>query len=105
MMETTGAGTPGADQDEPPGSPGEKSRGPPTMFDLTKCDGPACPQCGCTDSRIITPARGGVAHGVAICGFCGRRFSFTVPTETAGSPADDQQAQADDQARRRRKRS
>jgi transcription elongation factor Elf1 len=75
------------------------------MFDLMRCDGPACPQCGCTDAKIIQPATGGFAHGVAICGFCGRRFSFTIPKETAGSAADNQDGQTDDQARRRRKRS
>jgi hypothetical protein len=74
------------------------------MFDLMKCDGPACPQCGCQDAKIIMPATGVFARGVAICNYCGRRFPFTVAQDdTTGSAADDQKA--GDQARRRRTQS
>ena len=49
----------------PPAHIGE----PPPMFELTKCDGPACPRCGCTDAEIIEPARGGFARGSAVCNY------------------------------------
>jgi hypothetical protein len=51
--------------------------------DLTACTGPACPACGCRDSEIIASPANGIVNGLAVCGNCGRQFSYTVATEAA----------------------
>lgn len=46
---------------------------------LGRCDGPACPRCGCCDCRILThpqPGQTWYASGQARCNHCSTRFSF-----------------------------
>lgn len=52
-------------------------------MELDRCNGPECPACGCTDTRILqrpaSPEPGKAswwASGRARCNYCGNRFAF-----------------------------
>lgn len=63
---------------------------------LERFDGPACPRCGCCDTRVsqepqvVAAARpdapGWPVPGVAKCGHCGYRFSFQAEKEEPERP-------------------
>jgi hypothetical protein len=71
------------------------------LGDLTAASGPPCPGCGCRDSDIVQPATGDL-QGLAICGHCGRRFSFRAPATEEGAAASETAAPPEPPARRRR---
>lgn len=63
---------------------------------LSRCNGPECPHCGCTDSRILeepNPAAGRGSWwgaGRAKCGYCRREFSFRELPQEAVSERETQ---------------
>ena len=49
---------------------------------LSKCDGPECPKCGCTDSEIVRKTtQWGMPVTIVECTHCGKRFSAPIEEE------------------------
>lgn len=62
-------------------------------MELDRCNGPECPACGCTDTRILqrpaSPEPGKAswwASGRARCNYCGNRFAFRELPGPAAPP-------------------
>ena len=46
---------------------------------LQRCNGPECPECGCTDSQIVeTKLRFWSVCQTRVCGHCGTRWRVTI---------------------------
>jgi predicted RNA-binding Zn-ribbon protein involved in translation (DUF1610 family) len=53
-------------------------------YELSACDGPACPRCGCRDCRIVREPSKTLSWwgaGRARCRHCGNEFSFREVSE------------------------